>query len=144
MGIPEAVLVSLYDPVLGKGREVARIEGAGLSAAVSPDGRTIATLMGNPSRSIRLYSVEGRLQRDINVGGVTSLTSLSWTADSDAFYCGDMNPQGSVRLLRVDMDGRTRVLWDRSGLWAKASPDRRHLAIYGLFYSSNAWAIRVR
>lgn len=146
--VPEHVVLSFYDPLAGRGRELARIENAGLTAAISPDGKAIATLMGNPSRSIRLYSPDGRIKGEVKVQRATDLGSLSWTADSRGWFCGDMakptSAPGGIRLLRVDLDGRTRVLWDRSGLWAKPSRDGKHLAMYGSFQSSNVWAIHIR
>ena len=60
-----------------------------------------------------------------------------------------VTPEGSA-LLRVDMQGNARVLWQRKGSmgmepwfalspWAVPSPDGRHLAIYDSKLSANMW-----
>jgi Tol biopolymer transport system component len=136
-------VISTYDPENGRGPEVLRLQGEGPGSSLSPDGRHIAVLAGDPANRIRVYGLEGRLERDIAVKAAVQLRSPNWASDGRGFYCGNIISGGSrYETLRVELDGTSQVIWEQSGLWATPSPDGKLLALMGLTRESNAWLLR--
>ncbi|PYX72304.1 MAG: hypothetical protein DMG72_15280 [Acidobacteria bacterium] len=63
--------------------------------------------------------------------------------DGKGFYVADHRKRG-LTLLQLDLHGKAHVLWEnpvRGGIWARPSPDGRHLAIASssTSNSNNAW-----
>jgi hypothetical protein len=94
------------------------------------------------SNRIRLYRLDGNVEREIVVRGARYLASANWASDGRGFYCGHRAGGGQYETLRVELDGTSRVIWKESGLWAKPSPDGKHLALMGVSSESNAWLLR--
>jgi DNA-binding winged helix-turn-helix (wHTH) protein/Tol biopolymer transport system component len=154
------ITFTAFDPLRGRGREIAHIDieptGRDYVWDLSPDGTRIAFLQlfgaqNGPSAGgkIRVIPLDGQAPREIVVKGWNSLQSVDWAADGKALFVSGATPQGSA-LLRVDMQGNAKVLWERKGSiepwfarapWAVPSPDGRHLAIYDWQLSSNMWMV---
>jgi eukaryotic-like serine/threonine-protein kinase len=134
--------VTAFDPLKGRDRVLRTIQydhfpGMGLS----PDGTMFAiSKSGEAEIHIRLLSLSGGPDREITVKGWPNLTSLDWSPDGKALYCGTMSPQART-LLYVDLRGNARVLWQYKGIgrriWGVPSPDGRYLAIRGDVANSN-------
>jgi serine/threonine protein kinase/Tol biopolymer transport system component len=139
------------DPVKGRGkllRTIAKDPSArDFGVALSPDGSTLAlSRTFEPEIHIRLLSLTGGSDREISVKGWPALSfrGLSWSADGKGLYCGSNSPQGST-LLRVDLEGNAKVLWQRKGesgdLFGVPSPDGRYLAIRNSVLGGNVWML---
>lgn len=76
-------------------------------------------------------------------GSVRGYNLGAWSPDGKDLYCGSVAPQGT--LLRVDLKGNARVLWQSKGrgssIWVAPSPDGRYIAILGGGVNSNVWMI---
>ena len=92
---------------------------------------------------IRLLSLKGEPERDIDVKGWAGFNSVDWAADGKSLFVSSQSPISST-LLRVDMEGHATPLWDQPGgfsTWAVPAPNGRELAIQGMTSSSNVWMI---
>jgi serine/threonine protein kinase/Tol biopolymer transport system component len=136
------LIFSAFDPIRGKGQELARIE---LSAPpssqydwdLSPDGSQIVGVIEGTNR-LWVLSLSGlRPKQEVGVNGWSRLTSPSWSADGQGWYVPSISPPG---LLYVDQRGQARVL-SRDWEVGLPSPDGRYLAFSAFTYSSNAWMI---
>ena len=139
-------VVSLFDPLRGRGREVTRNPLGVGDAAISPDGSRIALAFGEPLNRIRLLTLEGKTEQEITVTGATRLIGLDWAVDGRSLFCGDVSDQNST-LLRVEFDGSSHPLWAEPGnhpVWAVPSPDGRLLALRGATESVNVWTAENR
>jgi hypothetical protein len=89
---------------------------------------------------IRIYSLDGAVQKTVVVQNVTALTNLDWSGTGQSFFSTSVTPRGR-ELLVIRMDGTSRVLWSPRGTPVSAipSPDGTHLAIAGWTRQSNAW-----
>jgi hypothetical protein len=75
------------------------------------------------------------------------LYSVNWAIDGRGFYCGNNLGGPQFETLRVELDGTSRVItsrviWKEWGMWAKPSPDGKHLALTRLVRDSNVWLFR--
>ncbi len=146
---PDGKLLTItsFDPLKGRGRILKTIEtdpAASYDWRLSPDGSKLAfTRRGEREAHIRLFSLVGGKDQEITVKGWGSLQATGYSADGKAFYSSSTSPQAAT-LLRIDMEGRVRVLWRQKGpslIWGVPSPDGQHLAIPALFPSSNLWMV---
>ncbi len=135
------------DPVKGKGQTLLTLEvtpGGLYNWMLSPDGTLIALMEFNPLEGrIRLLSLQGKPERDIEVKGWAGLNSVDWAADSRSLFVSSQAPT-SATLLHVDLDGHATPLWEQRGAWktwAIAAPNGRYLALLGMTSSSNVWMI---
>ncbi len=146
--IPGACYV-FYDlnPITGKGRELARtkwLPGVLGDWDISPDGQEIA-IPNHSSRDarIRLISLQpvprGPREREVQVAGITNLSSLTSAADGSGWFVPLDTSVGS-RLLYVWRDGRSTSLGDIPG-WAVPSPDGRRVAFLNQIMAANAWLL---
>ena len=138
------LLFIAFDPVKGRGREVARIAtnpGSQYNWDLSPDGSQIAEAIPGENR-IRLLPVRGGQPRDIVINGWSDFNAgPDWAPDGKGFYVSSSSPRGAT-LLHVDLKGNVNALWEQKGswqTWGVPSPDGRHLAILGLTVDSNVW-----
>jgi hypothetical protein len=153
------ITFTAFDPLQGRGREITRVDvdptGRAFIWDLSPDGARIALLQfpgmqpghSPAGKQIRIIPVNGEPVRELVVKGWDDLQSVDWTADGRALFISGTTPTGSV-LLRVDMQGNAKILWERKGgsepwfvwaPWAVPSPDGRHLAICDRKLSANMW-----
>ena len=138
------LVFTAFDPVKGRGREVARIAtnpGSAYNWDLSPDGSQIAEAIPGENR-IRLLPVRGGQPRDIVINGWSDFNAgPDWAPDGKGFYVSSWSPKGAT-LLHVDLKGNVNALWEQKGswqTWGVPSPDGHHLAILGFTVDSNVW-----
>jgi Tol biopolymer transport system component len=137
------ILFYAFDPLLGKGRELVRMD-AGVSAYhnwnVSRDGSAVAVVIpGEGDGRIRIFPLKGGNVRDVIVKGWSNLQSIDWAADGNGWYCSSSSA-ASITLLYVDLQGHAQPLRENVK-WADVSPDGHHLALHEWHTTSNAWMI---
>ena len=91
---------------------------------------------------IRLYRLDGSVEREIVVSAARYLATVTWASDGAGFYCGNNLGGPQYETLRVEFDGSSRVIWKDSGVWATPSRDGKQLALMGLVRDSNVWLLR--
>src|SRR5262249_7353685 len=128
------LLVTAFDPVGGKRRELLRIPAepaAGYIHSLSPDGSqfVLAQVDWNAAE-VRVMSLNGQGTHTISLGGYTYINSLRWAADSRGVFLAAFKA-GFNQLLHVDLNGKAQPIWQQTvaGIAGIASPDGRHLAI---------------
>ena len=131
------------DPLKGKGRQLATIEGPVSNFPwlfdVSPDGSLIAWPVPG---AIRLLSTKNGETRYLKYEA--PLFSTDWAVDGMGVYAGGLAVLGSTAdLAYVDLQGHARPLWKTPSFatWAIPSPDGRHLAIEGGTQDRNVWML---
>lgn len=144
------LLITAFDPLKGKGQLLRTVEKdryAGFSWALSPDGSVLAIARGDqPDIHIRLLSLTGGMDREIDVKHWPSASSLEWSPDGKGLYCGSVTSKSGT-LLYVDLKGTAKVVARSSEVGGGAfiaavpSPDGRYLALTGAIHYSNAWLI---
>ena len=142
------MIVSAFDPIKGRGLEVARFDVDPLPTEVSvplcdisPDGTRLVTSRG-PDGPIQILSLRGKPAQVIRVKGLKNMRLLGWAADGKSLLVSN-SIKGGGALLHVDLQGNATVLWKCSEggdrcVWAQ-SPDGRHLALYGEKLRANMW-----
>ena len=137
------LIFTSVEPVKGRGRELARFP---LDPTidysvfdVSPDGTSLA-VSGNTQGPIHILPLNGQPEQIIPAKFNDS-QEFHWSADGKGLYVPDHTKESTV-LLYLDLRGRKHVLWEHRGggwIWARPSPDRRHLAIETSTDSNNVW-----
>ena len=142
------MIVSAFDPIKGRGLEVAHYDVDPLPTEVgvplcdiSPDGTRLVTSRG-PDGPIQILSLRGKPVQVIRMKGLKNMRLLGWAADGKSLFVSN-SIKGGGALLHVDFQGNATVLWKCSEggdrcVWA-ASPDSRHLALYGEKLRANMW-----
>jgi serine/threonine protein kinase len=145
------LIVSSLDPIKGRGLELARYDidpfptGYGVPLCdISPDGSRLVTSRG-PEGPIQILSLRGKPAQVIRVKGLNDMRLLGWAADGQSLFISK-STKGGGALLHVDLQGNATVLWKCSEggdrcVWA-ASPDGRHLALYGNKVRANMWMMQ--
>ena len=135
------LILSAFDPVKGRGRELARfnlkrpVEDYGWD--VSPDGSRLAfTQFDEHGGLIQILRVAGGEARELNVKGHYGFYCLSWAKDGKGLYVSTLPTTSGSQLVFVDVEGRAEVLWQQrlGGRWdtrGVPSPDGRRLALEG-------------
>jgi serine/threonine protein kinase len=141
------LIITAFDPVEGRGRMLRTIENDPVrpyTSALSPDGSTIAVSHPEESRiQIRLLSLTGGSDCEVEVKGWPFITSIDWSPDGKGFHCVSHSPQGNT-FLYVDLKGNAQVLWQSKagGVdWSIPSPDGRYLAIMVRAENENVWMV---
>jgi Tol biopolymer transport system component len=133
-----------FDPILGRGRELARFEvepEKDYTWDLSPDAGRVAVLQRSTGE-IHVLSLTTHTHQVIKVQGWKDLQGLDWTADGKGLFTSSLHPSGV--LLHVDLQGRATVLWEPKGgnmLWTVPSPDGRYIAMPYFALNSNAWML---
>jgi serine/threonine protein kinase/Tol biopolymer transport system component len=140
--VQDQLIFSAFDPIRGKGRELARIELSAPSSSqydwnLSRDGSQIVGIIEGTNRLWVLPLSGGGPKQEVVVKGWSRLTSPTWSTDGQGWYVRSMSPPN---LLYVDRKGQARVL-SRVADYGSASPDGRYLAFPAYTLSSNAWMI---
>ena len=142
------MVVTAFDPVKGRGFELARFDldpepdedGVPL-CGISPDGTRLATSPGRRG-PIKIRSLRGQPVQVIRVKGLDNMRLLGWAADGKSLLVSN-STKGGAAILHVDLQGNAKVLWNCSEGGDRcdgtASPDGRHLAVYGQKLSANMW-----
>jgi eukaryotic-like serine/threonine-protein kinase len=132
-----------FDPVRGKGRQLARIDvdspPVEFSWDLSSDGKHIALVMDSwlEGRIVVLSLTTGTM-RSVAVSGWRLLQCITWASDGGWFVSGYSKELANM-ILHVDANGRVQVL--RPGRWCAPSPDGQKLAFRESSTGSNAWMI---
>jgi Tol biopolymer transport system component len=144
------VVISAFDPVQGRGKELTRINlrqpGNFYAWDLSRDGSRLAfTQEDEREGRIQIIPVAGGKVREINVKGWNNLEFLFWAKDGKGLFVSRLLTSGTM-LLYVDLEGRAEVLWQQrlsfiSRTWGIPSPDGRHLALVGQTMDSNVWLL---
>jgi Tol biopolymer transport system component len=137
------VTLTAFDPLGGRGRELARIESDPnkfYNLDLSPDGTRIAYATSHEG-PVHILSLRGEPSQEIKVRGWGNLEDIEW-ADAKALLISSQ-VQGGTVLRHVDMQGNAHVLWRQQGGFAsfigKLSPDGRHLAFNAYTTNRNIW-----
>jgi len=137
------ILVTAFDPIRGRGAELARISTEPNTKdwdfELSPDGTRIALVLGITNR-IKIFSIRGQLINEIEVKGASSLINSPWVPDGKALFVGARVSVGG-ELLRVSLDGRTQnvIANGADAMLGLASPDGRNLAFMANGGGRNTW-----
>jgi serine/threonine protein kinase len=140
------MVMTAFDPFQGRGAELARIdldsEAKKFHWDLSPDGTRIAYFR-TPQEPIEIVSLRANAPHSFYVKGWDNLDSLDWTADGEGFFIADGVHGGTV-LLHVDLQGNAHVLQKNQGtaaVFARPSPDGRHMVIGGFRIEGNIWTL---
>jgi len=138
------MVVTAFDPLKGPGTVLTRIamdpNTENWSTYLSPDGTRIALVLGVTNR-IKIFTIRGELINEIQVKGLTGLTSSSWAPGGNALFVSGHVPWGYA-LLQVSLDGRTQPIIENHTpdvMGAVPSPDGRHLALFAAGDNGNMW-----
>ena len=138
------MVVSAFDPMMGRGRELLRWDfdpGKPAWNEISPDGTRLAAIRA-PQGPIRIYSLRGDPPRDIQLKDWHHVGGGCWTPDGNGLYASN-GIKGGYVLLHVDLEGNAKVvLTDHSGFpgtYCVPSRDGRHIAFIRSSVEGNIW-----
>ena len=137
-----------FDPVQGRGREVARVGTGGLLQLptwdLSLDGTALAIVEQSDSLStIRILSTRGAPPKKVTLDRPIGVASIAWAADSRSWIVVGQGAGSDWRLTRVKPDGTTVSLIPRQQ-WmydVAASPDGKHIAYTSNTVDGNIWLL---
>jgi Tol biopolymer transport system component/tRNA A-37 threonylcarbamoyl transferase component Bud32 len=146
------LIVSAFDPMHGRGRELTRIDLGRTNPShcwdLSRDGSRIALAQYDlHDGRIQILPLAGGEAREIFVNGWARFMSLCWAADGKGLLVGVGGYSvSSPTLLQVDLQGHAEVLWQQKvlgtlGTSGVPSPDGRHLALLGFTADNNVWML---
>jgi len=129
-----------FDPLKGKGRQLATVSEKSPNFDISPDGSLIAWPTND---AIRFFRLKDGMTWDVKYKGSWSLQWFDWAADCKGVFAGAPGAAGGASLLHIDLQGNVQVLWKTTyfATWAAPSPDGRHLAILGGSQDQNVWML---
>jgi serine/threonine protein kinase len=147
----KTMIVTSFDPIRGRGAELARFDLGSYSKAgvslgigavlcdVSPDGKRLAIARGS-SAPIEIYSLRGH--RLAAAPRIDNIEPILWTADRKGFFVARHLSNGS-ELLHVGLNGRIHSLWKSPGesCYGVPSPDGRRIAISDSQQTTNMWML---
>jgi Tol biopolymer transport system component len=140
------VVVTSFSPLQGRGVELSRFpvsRAADFWAVdLSPDGNSIAELTG-PDGPIRAIALDGRRNAVIAAKGLHNIQNLHWAGNQNGLYVSTTSSDRAT-LWHVDLDGRTRRIWESRSATGSAglpSPDGRHIALQTSEETSNVWML---
>jgi len=139
-------IMSAFDPWKGRGPELTRIdlqnEAKKFHWDLSADGTRICYTR-NPQEPIEILTLDSHTTQTIRVKDWNNLESLDWDASGEGFYAAD-GVHGGMALLYVDLQGKAQFLQKIPGagaLYARTSPDGRHLAMHVMRIEGNIWTL---
>jgi eukaryotic-like serine/threonine-protein kinase len=135
------------DPVQGQGKQVAAIKMArpnDVNWSLSADGSRIAITSNDQLKEqVCFLDLANGAQREIPLPRGWGIWSLSWTRDGKALFAAAQST--SYMIVRIEADGKTRVLLDRGRehwlAFPISSPDGRHLAFTQQTFEDNVWLL---
>jgi Tol biopolymer transport system component len=135
------------DAIRGEGKELAKTElrsSKNLDWSVSPEGLRIGLLIKDQSpEQVRILDLQNGEERNLPIPHGWHVWSPSWTADGDALFAAARSTTHFIA--RVELDGKTRVLFSGSANQSidspYPSPDGRHLVFSQRTTESNAWLL---
>jgi serine/threonine protein kinase len=138
------------DPMLGKGRELARTHSSPAMIAdwdISPDGSQVAIPSHDPrDAKIRVAPLDARggaAERTVSVRGLGHLLGVVWAANGRGWYVAVDEGVAHGLLFYVDLEGRivTNLMESKMFIFAVPSPDGRHVAFPDWTASGNVWRV---
>ena len=139
---PEEMVFYAFDPMKGKGAELARFNTHSRNDnwgwLFSPDGTRLAVYENSPPR-LFVIPLNREETQEIDVRVYSNFNGVRWAADGKGFYGSSRTSRGSV-LLYVDLQGNARPLWEQLGseyALAIPSPNGQHLAMLGMSQNQN-------
>jgi Tol biopolymer transport system component len=126
-----------FDPTSGRALELSELENKldSFIWILSHDGRYLAwpsEHVNGKQFGVRIFSLAGKLKRDIAVPGWSDIYGLDWAADSQSLWACTRDARGNSTLLNISLDQKITTVLSHPYLsleWTIASPDGRHLAV---------------
>jgi hypothetical protein len=144
------VVFTFFDPVHGRGAEAARVPAspAKFFWDLSPDGSQISfgEFKSEENDSITILTLKDRRTRQVQLVGISTLTSVAWAAGGRGLFVTTRRREGSD-LLQVSLDGKVTVLREDTGrvfLSPRPSPTGRSLAFAVRTTDSNVWLLETK
>ena len=127
----------IFDPTTGKALELSELESKldSFNSILSHDGQYLAwpsEHINGRQFGVRIFSLAGKLKRDIAVPGWSDIYGLDWSADSKSLWACTRDARGSSALLNISLDQKITTVLSHPYLsleWTIPSPDGRHLAV---------------
>ena len=140
------LIFTTFDPVLGKGKEVARVPVESTDITfwdLSRDGSMV--IWGKRDRTAGRFSilpVAGGPPRELLVKDLNNMDAVGWAANGRSLFVVRFSTAGGA-LFHVSMTGEARQLRKITAQMERplASPDGRYLAFAETTQNSNAWLI---
>lgn len=142
----DVLTLHAFDPTResGKGRVLARVELTGRDYGwnLSPDGRRAAVVNGG--RWVRLVRLDTGDVRKMHLAPSVYTHGVAWSGAGDALYVSGlvMHGNGGYALYRVDLRGRSRLLWRTHDRWFDdpvPSPDGTRIALAARTVEADVW-----
>jgi Tol biopolymer transport system component len=112
---------------------------------VSPDGLRIAVPTLDLPAQVQILDSRNGTERILEIPLGWRISQLSWTADGKALFAAVQSESTGYMIVRIELDGKTRVLLNRGrNQWIDGplpSPDGRYLAFSQRTWESNAWLL---
>jgi serine/threonine protein kinase/Tol biopolymer transport system component len=144
------VVISAFDPLEGRGRELARLNlqrpKSPYSWDLSRDGARLAFAQPQREGRIQVLPLPGGKAQEVNVKGWNNFYFLSWAKEGKGLFVGNTDASRE-RVLYVDLEGRASILWEQNLVFpfffpeAIPSPDGRYLAVGVGLTDSNLWML---
>ena len=141
------MVLSLFDPIRGKGAEITRINlnADGVwNADISADGTRVAFVCG-ASAPIGIFSLRDNSLSWVLTPSLFLKQSLRWDREGRRLYVTN-GVKGGSELFSVEMSGAIRKLWHNDGTFAPMalqSADGQHLAIQDSKLDVNMWMLEM-
>jgi len=129
--------------VQGRGKELFTVDFTVGPVDVCPGGECILiALLREQQSRVGIFSLDGKLQRSFDVSGVAAVRGLDAAPDGRSIFVGSWNPETGGVVVRSDLQGRSRQLWQQKGslnAYGIPSPDGRRVALLGTTAERNVW-----
>jgi Tol biopolymer transport system component len=139
----DQIKFSKFDPATGKAEPIMTLDepGKNWNWSLSPDGERVAIGKILDNR-VRLFSLQGKLAREIVVKNATHLTSVDWANDAKGLFLSNNITGRKSSLMYINLNGEAHEIWQTksvSATWAIPSRNGKYVAIPAPTASSNVW-----
>jgi Tol biopolymer transport system component len=153
------VTFSTFDPMLGRGNEIVRLDPAQLRLGwgwatvgwdLSADGSQLGIIVRDPAQAgdsvLRIIPVGEGDTLDVPLPPLLGAYTVTWTGAQDLLVSATVSEPGEKLILRIDVSGRTQTLikgpHDLSYLWfPRVSSDGRYVAVTTYSFDGDVWLI---
>jgi Tol biopolymer transport system component len=146
----DEIVFTLFDPLHGRGTEAARVRAspAKFFWDLSQDGSQLAygEFKSEENDSIAILTLKDQKTRQLQLSGMSTLTSVAWAAKGRGLFATTKRREGSD-LFHVSLDGKVTVLREDSGrvfVSPRVSPTGRFLAFAVWTTDSNVWLLETK